>query len=273
MSVIINKSNENRYTIAHYSLKVIQADLPEDESLRKGITKHTLRNFDDPAPHPKEFKYSEPQEEEESPQNDQSELIESLLQKADDFSSKYLKAQMALEELQERHAKELARLKEESYAQGYEAAKVVSQKEAKELYEEKLELLGQGAKMLAEESQKFEGALHRIEEELIGAALDIAHEVIIKEVSKHANEVTAALAQSLMREVEKATQITLRVHPRTIEYLKKAVDENTRVHVVADKAVAEGGVVLVSNIGTIEGDILERYEQVKRIALQPKGEA
>jgi len=269
MSIVINEGNQKRYTINHYSLKVIQAEVVDDVVLQKGISKHALRDFDTPEPvtiQEEELSQEENEEEEEA-SVDQSELIESLLKKADDFSSKYVKAQMDYEQVVEERDATIETAKKSAYDEGYEAAKAEFLQNQEASNSAIAEQMQASIQQLDNEGKDFTAALERIQEELVGAALDIAKEVIQQEVSKAPQEIALSLAKALMVEIDKASAITIRVNPAQLDFFQKALGESEKISIVSDRAIVEGGVVLVSNMGTIEADIMKRYEQVKKAAL------
>jgi flagellar assembly protein FliH len=63
--------------------------------------------------------------------------------------------------------------------------------------------------------------------------------------------------------VKEAAEVTLKVSPEDYDYLREHLAENREVEIVADPAVAPGGVVVLSDIGHIDGEIMHRFERIK----------
>lgn len=282
LSTVITDQNKERYTVSNYHLKVLQCDLPDLKVAESGVVQEGFKSFDEielkEAENNKNNTLSESQADKEAfpisedgsvvPNEAHDELIESLLKKADDFSSKFLKSQMELEALEEESEVRLAKAKEEAYAQGQAAAKITFDSELAQLESEVISQLKHAAQTLNEESQQFSKALKSVEEELVSAALAISKEVIIKELHANSNEVALSLASSLMKEIDTKSDVTLKVHANQLDLFTTAMATNDHIKVVVDKAVSEGGLIIVSQMGTIEADIMQRFEHIKRNALQ-----
>ena len=199
--------------------------------------------------------------------NSKDELIESLLKKTDEMSSNFIKLQMKLESKEEEY---LAQLQENKIA-SFEEGKVAGASEAKEIaqkeHQNAMEMFAQAVKTLDESANTFKTSIHGIEKELIHAALDIAKEVIIKEQESSSSEIATLLANNLIKEIETSSQVTLRVNPHDKVELEKSMVGMTNIEVVSDNAVSLGGVIVISDAGNIDGDIMKRYENVKASAL------
>jgi len=102
-----------------------------------------------------------------------------------------------------------------------------------------------------------------IEEELIETALDLARQVVVKEIESSAQEVALRLARLLLAEVKEASKVKLKVNPDDYEYVKANLETTKNVKIVPDPAVGAGGVVILSDIGNIDGDIMHRFERIK----------
>jgi flagellar assembly protein FliH len=280
ISTVINDVNKERYTISNYHLKVLQCDLPDLKEVESGIVQGGFKTFDDiengesqesaqEITESAEDKEAFPIENGSEPVANEShdELIESLLKKADDFSSKYLKSQMDLETLQEESEQRIAQAREEAFKEGQEAAIQEQNSESERLQNDVVTQLQHSIETLSSESQQFTQALHSVKEELVSAALAIAKEVIVKEVSANSNEVALSLASSLMKEIDAKSEIILKVHVNQLDMFTAAMSTNEHIKVVVDKAVSDGGVILVGQMGTIEADIMQRFEHIKRNAL------
>jgi flagellar assembly protein FliH len=284
LSTVINGHNIDRYTVDTYHLKVLKCDLPDLKAVDPGVVHKGSKTFEtiDEERAKDSTKQQSAQPVEQEPQAEEipvgdnlepvvneshDELIESLLKKADDFSSKLLKAEMELENFKEESATKEATIREAAFKEGQESAMQEASHQAEQLQASVLNQMQTSIESLTKASAEFGTALHKVEEELVSAALEIAKEVIVKELDEHANEIALKLASSLMKEIDKKSEIVLKVHPNQLETFNTALVSNKNVTVQADKAVSDGGVIIQSQMGTIETDIMQRFEHIKRNAL------
>jgi flagellar assembly protein FliH len=199
--------------------------------------------------------------------NSKDSLIESLLKKTDEMSSNFIKLQMKLESMSEEHKTELAKVKEESYAQGVEAGKELHAKEGEKNATDALSLYSASVAKLQKSAKEFESALEGIKGELISAAVDIAKEVIKIELGDNSSEVAKTLAKELIKELQSASKVVLRVNPKDHGAISQAVGSLSHVEVVSDAAISLGGVIAISDAGNIDAQIAKRFERVKKAAL------
>jgi len=194
-------------------------------------------------------------------------LIESLLKKTDEMSSNFIKLQMKLENMSEEHKAELLKIKEESYAEGVEAGKELHEKDGEKSMTDALSMYSSSVSKLENSAKEFESALEGIKNELVTAALDIAKEVIRIELQDSSKKVAFTLAKELIKELQSASKVVLRVNPKDHGAISQAVGSLSHVEVVSDSAVSLGGVIAISDAGNIDSQISKRFERVKRAAL------
>jgi len=194
-------------------------------------------------------------------------LIESLMKKTDEMSSNFIKLQMKLEQKEEEFEQKLKKAKEEAFAEGVEAGKAQAKEEIDQHLSQALELYMNSAKKLDASAQEFKIALENIKNELVGAAVDIAQEVIKIELSEHSHEVVKVLSEELIKELQSASKITLKINPKDFALISEELAKLHNVEVVADNAISEGGVVVMSDAGNIDAQISKRFERVKKAAL------
>lgn len=195
------------------------------------------------------------------------ELIESLLQKTDEMSSNFIKMQMKLEAKDEEYKVAV----EEAKAVAFEEGKVEGVKEAQELVQvEHTNLMAQFAssvQTLEKSTEEFSSSIEGIKEELIHAAIDIAKEVVLVELSENSNAIASTLAQDLITQIQSSSQVTIKVNPHDKVALEQSLGTLENVKIISDNAVSNGGVVVLSDAGNIDGDIMKRFERVKNAAL------
>lgn len=258
MATIISSDAVNEYNVQKYSFKVIAMGSNEGKKSEEKVS-------------PKE---------EESPKakvsdvdssalskNSKDSLIESLMKKTDEMSSNFIKLQMKLEAKEEEFQEKLKKAKEEAFAEGLKAGEAKAREEIDKALNNKLELLSASIQKLEVSATEFEKALEGVKSELLNAALDIAKEVVQIEVSENSVEVAKTLSDELIRELQTASKITLKVNPKDYTLLVEHLGKLEHVEVVPDRAVSEGGVIALSDAGNIDAQISKRFERVKKAVL------
>ena len=64
-----------------------------------------------------------------------------------------------------------------------------------------------------------------------------------------------------------ASKIVLKVNPKDHSVLSQHYEKLENITVVSDKAISEGGVVVMSDAGNVDAQIEKRFERVKKAAL------
>lgn len=206
----------------------------------------------------------------ETPQtagSNKDELIESLLKKADEMSSNFIKMQMKLETLQEEHASILEAAKKMSYDEGFAAGMQSEQSQDSKRKEQDQEQLSNSVKTLENAANQFNIALESIQKELTHTALEIAREVIGIETQENGAKIAAKLSEDLIEELGEASKIVLRVNPADHGFISEKVGSLAHVEVLSDRAISQGGVVAISDLGNIDSQIKKRFERLKRSLL------
>lgn len=197
--------------------------------------------------------------------DESSAFIEQLLKKSDDLSTNIIKLQMQIEkqevDFSKRMETEVKRESEDAFAKGYEKAKQEYELATQELqsrYEDAIKNLDDAR----DEIPKY---LKKIEAELSETALEIAKEVIIKEVSIASSDIALALAAKLIGELNDAKSIEIKVNPKDFALLQKKYENLENIKVLSDNAIAQGGVVVLSEIGNLDANLVNRIEKVKNL--------
>jgi flagellar assembly protein FliH len=200
-------------------------------------------------------------------QSSKDSLIESLLNKTDEMSSNFIKLQMKLESMSEEHKAELVKVKEESFAAGLEAGREKALKDDEKNVSNVVSQYSASIEKLEKSAKEFESSLEGIKSELISAALDISKEVIKVELQENSKKVAFTLAKELIKELQGASKVVLKVNPKDHGAISQAVGSMAHVEVISDGAVTLGGVIAISDAGNIDAQISKRFERVKRAAL------
>ncbi len=260
MAKIIQKEELQRHNVNKYSFKVLAI----------GSHKKEKEKTKPQTPQEKSVETIEsPQQQENAAavKTSKDELIESLLKKVDDMGSNFIKLQMKLEDMQEEHKKELEKISQESYEKGLAEGRELGKKEVEDSYANSLNLFSNSISKLEEISNKYNTAIENTKKELVSAAVDIAKEVVEIELSENSSKVAQSLAESLIDELKDAASITIKVNPNDFVALQESLKDLKNVKVVSDSAIAQGGVVAISDIENIDAQIKNRFERVKKVVL------
>ena len=251
MSKIIG-SNDKKHVIKPYKFKSMDEDVN---------TKEEFKNFSSDFPKHKEETVDKEKEDE------QKRVIENLLSKIEELSTNIVNSQKTFEEQINECKNRIKEERQKAFNEGYEKGLKEGENNCKQNLEEKMNLLEISLQKIDKINETFEEKILSVEKELISVALDIAKEVIQKEISKESSEIAYSLAKNLMEDIKDATKIKLKVNPKDASRLK---DKFKNIEVIPDDAVKEGGVVIISDIGNIDAEVLSRFENVKEAILEGK---
>jgi flagellar assembly protein FliH len=147
------------------------------------------------------------------------------------------------------------------------AGKAQALEEIDKSLNEKLQLFTDSIAKLDKSAVEFDKSLEKLKDELVNAALDIAKEVIKIELSTNSSEIARVLSDELIEDLQGASKVTLKVNPKNHAEISEHLGALERVTVLADSAVNEGGVVVISDVGNIDAQIEKRFQRVKKAAL------
>ncbi|MDE5602562.1 MAG: flagellar assembly protein FliH [Helicobacter sp.] len=201
----------------------------------------------------------------------ETEVVDKILQKSDVLAQSLQKLQEQLDKQEKEFDQRINAAKLESkelgYKEGYEAAKA----ELETQINSQKELYGLSIQRIDENINQSKNHILNLEKELSSIALDIAKEVITAEVTNNSSKIASSLARTLLENVTKNTEVTLKVFPGDLEDLKESLKDLTNIQLQADQAIAKGGVVILSKEGNIDGDIHLRFATLKKSILENKG--
>ncbi|KAA6226032.1 MULTISPECIES: flagellar assembly protein FliH [unclassified Campylobacter] len=261
-SNVISNETSNQHVVEGYRFKVIsEFSKPEEEE------KPSEHKEDKETKEIKEEKEKEEnfEEEKETPLAFQPSFVEDLLKKTDEMSNNIIKLQMQVEsqesEFNNRLSSELENAKEKYTKEGYEKAKTEFEKEMVELKDRYVKSTAK----LEEACKNLDNFIAQNEKELADTAVDIAKEVILKELDKNSAKIAYALAKDLLSELKGASAIELKVSAADYEYLKAQFEDNTHIKISLDDAITKGSVVILSDAGNIESNLNNRLVKVKKM--------
>ena len=261
MAVVISNDKTQGHIINKYNFKVMNLGSQDEEEFEA----MPLTSMQSSAPVQKSAQVQSEPNEITSTSRDQ--LVDSLLKKADDMSSNFIKMQMKIEALEEEHKRALEKMKEESFNLGVEEGRKFATEELNQSVGVSLEQYSQSVMRLEDSSKEFVQALSTIENDLVSAAIDISKEVIAIELSTNSSEVAYTLAQGLIKELQDAAKVTIKVNPANHGELSSRLGSLSQVEVLSDSAISLGGVIVMSSAGNIDAEINKRFERVKKSAL------
>jgi len=270
MQTVISENETNGHIINKYNFKVLPSEVSSSSVLVKSddefVKNEVMSEVTPPAV--EEVQAEAPVEHENSlSRSSKDELIESLLKKTDEMSSNFIKMQMKLESKEEEYKLAVETAKSEAF----EAGKLEGIKEAEAHVQAEHSALMQqfssSVETLEKSTEEFSSSIAGIKEELIHAAIDIAKEVILVETSENSNQIATTLAQDLIAQIQTSSQVTIKVNPNDKVALEQSLGTLENIKIISDNAVSNGGVVVLSDAGNIDGDIMKRFERVKSAAL------
>ena len=210
------------------------------------------------------IKQPEPQEP-QSTQNSQPSFIEELLKRTDELSDNIIKLQMKIEsqesEFKQRLASETDKARKEGEQAGEQAAKTAYDAQIKDLESK----YSTSIKKLDEQSARFDEFLAKTQEQLSHTAIDIAKEVVLKEIKENSAKVALNIAKSLISELKDAASVEIKVNSKDYGYLSEQFEGDTHIKLSSDDAISPGGALLLSDSGNIDGTINTRFEKIRKI--------
>jgi len=115
-----------------------------------------------------------------------------------------------------------------------------------------------------EAAAKFENLIVSSEAQLPTTAIEIAKEVVKKEISLNSANIAAAICKELFSEIKDAKEVQVKVNPKDYEFIKENFS-GQNVKISADEAISAGGAIVLSDAGNLEGTIEARLEKIKKI--------
>lgn len=185
-------------------------------------------------------------------------LLEKLLLKSDYLTDMINNFQMQFEALQ-------ARMQEMQRAFGDITDKNLSANLVLEnnIKDQKESITNSVAK-LDSTIENIKNQILSLESNLVTISLDIAKKVIAKEVSESSSKIAASIANEILRSLSGNLNITIKVNPEDFEFLNNLAKNKANINIESDNAVKKGGVVVVGENISIDGNIMSRYQLLKQ---------
>lgn len=195
----------------------------------------------------------------------QADFVEDLLKKTDEMSGNIIKLQMQMEsqekEFNNRLSTELENAKEKYSQEGYNKAK----KEFDEKYAEIEDKFLKSVAKLDEACANLDTFVVKNEKELASTAIEIAKEVIAKELEQNSAQIALNLSKELINELKDASSIELRVAPSDYDFIKSQLKELTHLKISLDDAISKGSVIVLSDTGNLESNLNARLSKIQKM--------
>lgn len=259
MATVISSNAINRHDVDKYNFKVLS--IGGNNEIKESALVDSFSKDNHPAKRETDVDASA------LSTNSKDSLIESLMKKTDDMSSNFIKLQMKLEDKEEEFKKELENAKQVAFNEGQVSGREQALQDSSESLTNSMSQFSSSVSTLESSAKEFESALEAIKNDLMNAALDIAKEVINVELSENSSEVAKILSNELIKELQSASKVTLKVNPQDHGIISQSVGSLEHIEVISDSAVSAGGVIAISDAGNIDAQISKRFERVKRAAL------
>lgn len=258
---VIQSELSNRYAIKKYQFKAFDDQMEHIEKERSALVDAPR----EPIVQEELFAAPErqPQQYQEPRQEFSTNHAETLLAKIEELSSSLVKMEMQLERQQADFNSRLEEERKRSYDDGYNAAK----SEFESAYDVKLQESERGLsasiQKLDEIAGQYGSKIETIEKELAKTAISIAEQVIKKEVSEGSSKIALALVKELLTKLKEASKIKIKANRADATHLKKALSTLSKVTVEEDDAVQKGGIIALSDVGNLDGNIHARLLKIK----------
>lgn len=194
----------------------------------------------------------------------EKELIEKLLTKSDDLASSLNNFQMQFEKLQSQTNEKEKIAREEGFKEGELKARLGFKDEL----EKEKERISKSIMTLDDTIERIKGQIVKLESELSAIAIDIAKEVIVKEVEANSAKIAASISKELLQSMSSNLNIIIKVNPIDFDFLNNIVKNKQNIKIKSDDAIQKGGVVVISENGNIDGNIMSRYQILKQSVLE-----
>ncbi|MDR2906149.1 MAG: hypothetical protein LBU73_09365 [Helicobacteraceae bacterium] len=197
-------------------------------------------------------------------------LVADLVKKVEGFANSVVTLESRLEKQEADFAARLETETKRAFEDGRrEGEQAASGAMIAEIAEHKAQLKESIAK-IDKALQDFGEHTASLEKELSSVAIEIAREVIAVEAGENSANIAKALSQALLAEVKDALKITIKVSPDEEAELSEFFKGDSRVTIISDRAISRGGVVLVSDAGSIDAQIPNRFAAIRKSILESR---
>lgn len=252
---VISSQNAQEHIIDSYHFKVMSEFATIEEKKPNTQEQELITNDEEENKEPSE---------EIQPQvaTQQANLVEEMFKEKEEMIDKMARLEMQVENQQKEFNTNLENAKEKFTQEGYNQAKIELEQEISDIKEKFLKSIAK----LDEVSQNLTNFIEKNEKELSSAAIEIAKEVINKEVEENSAQIALNLAKDLIKELKGAQNIELKVSPSDYDFIKSKLNTRSNLTISLDDAISKGSVVVLSDEGNIESNLNSRLTKIKKMA-------
>lgn len=266
---VIQSQTSGKYSIDRYKYKTFsEEEIMEPKHAH--IERHTLRDFEHEqkthVKHSEEPRHEEPREDPVLKSQ-----VESLLTKIDELSTSLVKMEMQMEKQQQDFSARLEEDKKRAYEDGFNAAKAQMEGDFTSKIEANDAMLASSVKKLEESVDSFDKKMGEVEESLAKTAVSIAEQVIKKEVGENSSKIAVALTNELLSKLKGASRIKIKANKKDVERIRASLSQDSKITIEEDDAIQKGGVIVLSDVGNLDGNINARFLKVKEDLLGDNG--
>lgn len=260
---VISPQNTKEHIIDNYHFKVMSEFAAMEEQKKKEAQKESeeqemvAENKDETLTPPQEQIQQNP-----APQALQQNIVEDMFKEKEEMIDKIARLEMQVENQQKEFNINLETTKEKATQEGYNQAKAEFEKENAELKEKFLKSVAK----LDEVSANLDAFIDKNEKELANAAIEIAKEVINKELEENSAQIAFNLAKDLIDELKGAANVELKVSADDYDFIKSKLNTSSKLKISLDDAISKGSVVVLSDEGNIEANLNSRLTKIKKMA-------
>jgi flagellar assembly protein FliH len=193
-------------------------------------------------------------------------IVETLMKKVDELSTSLIKMEIQLEKQQKEFNNMLGEERENSYKLGFkDGEESTSNKMQKIINDLQIRYLDSIDKLNSHSTQLTK-KIGDIQTELIHTSLAIAKEVIACEVGENSFKTAQSLAKELLKSIQNATKVTVKVNPEDYDFVKNELmssENDFIINVLPDIAITKGGVVIYSDSTNLDGNVWTRYKRLE----------
>lgn len=253
---IISSQELEKHNMKKYEFKKLDTSIPPPNAANPTNLAESKPQDSAPSPTPSQVSMIQ--------SSIEKELIDKLLAKSDGLANTLSSFQEQFEKLQSQSSEKEKIAREEGFKEGELKAQLNFQDD---MAREK-ERVAKSIIALDETIEGVKAQINKLESELSAIAIDIAKEVIIKEIDENSAKIAAHIAKELLQSMGGNLNVIIKVNPLDFDYLNNLIKNSQNVKLKSDDAIAKGGVVIISDNGNIDGNVMSRYKILKQSVLE-----
>jgi len=251
MGKIIDADNLDAHHVKKFSFASLEVDEAGKSSFDTSL--FSEEGIQETSSHPQEDVIPKKEE----PKSDITELLE----KIEHLTNENITLSSTLESLEKEFDQKLKEQSEAAYQKGKEEGMKDSQETLQEHHDDLSMQLVKSITTIDEQLQQHKTFLENVKSELVEASIIIAQKIIKKELEEKSQEIARILADTFLEDLKEASEITLKVNPKDANFIKEHYHDRKNIKIEADDAINKGGIIILTDIGNIDGNIDRSYSR------------